>query len=206
MRKLILIAVLSFSTIYVKAQVVDSIKYFITADKPRFFFQLNNRGSFVQNKTAATTSLLLGLSYSKRVKAALTSGKVSSKVYKQMQITDTTITGTLGMWFIGGHFEYSYFKSNKWEISIPIDLAITFSNFSYKYGNNLYITPSRPGIMYEASTTVIYKPFYLIGIGGGVGYRISYFGDSFLTRSFTSVVYNLEFKVYFGDFISRIKK
>ena len=137
----------------------------------------------------------------------MTAGKVTSKVYKNILTSDgDTTPGRLQMWFGGVHFEYSYFKNKHWEISLPISLSLSFSNYNYKEQDKTKITETTPGITYEASTTVIYKPFFLIGIGGGLGYRLSYFEDMYLTKSFTSVIYNLEFKVYLGDLINRIKK
>ncbi len=178
----------------------------MSESKPKFFFQFNNRGSFVQNHTAAVSAILLGLSYSKRVKFALTIGKVTSKVYKNILTqTGNIALGTLQMWFGGIHFEYSYFKNKHWEINLPINLSLSLSNYNYHEQNKTKVTNTHPGITYEASTTLIYKPFSLIGIGGGVGYRLSYFGDLYLTKSFTSIIYNIELKVYFGELINRLK-
>ena len=180
----------------------------MSESKPKFFFQFNNRGSFVQNRTAAVTAFLFGQSYSKRVKFALTAGKVTSKVYKNILTANgDTALGTLQMWFGGIHFEYSYFKNRHWEISLPISLSLSLSNYYiYEESYKINLTNTKPGITYEASTTLIYKPIRFVGFGGGVGYRLSYFGDMYLTKSFTSIIYNLEFKVYIGELVNRLKK
>jgi hypothetical protein len=205
--KKILFILLISSSVLTKAQVIDSIKYFMSKSKPKLFFEFNNRGSFVQNRTAAVSAFLVGASYSKRVKFALTGGKVTSKVYKNI-ITSSgnTSLGILQMWFGGIHFEYSYFKTNHWEISLPISLSLSFSNYSFTDENKTKITDTNPGITYEALTTVIYKPFYLVGFGGGVGYRLSYFDDIYLTKSFTSIIYKVGFKIYIGELINKLKK
>ena len=124
MKKIRLFILFIFIALSAKPQVIDSIKYFMSESKPKFFFQFNNRGSFVQNHTAAVSAILLGLSYSKRVKFALTIGKVTSKVYKNILTqTGNIALGTLQMWFGGIHFEYSYFKNKHWEINLPINFS-----------------------------------------------------------------------------------
>ncbi len=205
------LVVLSFAVFCIPllnfSQGLDSLKYFLNKEKPKFFFQFNNRGSFVQNRTAGVTAVLFGLSYSKRVKTGITGGLVTSKVYNDVVSKDGSLTkGLLQMWFAGVHFEYTYYKTAKLEISLPVSLNAGLSNYKYYYAGKTYYTDNMFGVTYEASTTVIYKPLFFVGIGGGLGYRLSYFPDKYLVRSFTSVIYNLEFKVYFGEIIKRFRK
>ncbi len=203
-RLIVLLAIFCFS-LKTFSQGLDSLRYFLHRENPKFFFQFNNRGSFVQNRTAGVTALLFGLSYSKRVKAGITGGLVTSKVYNEVVSQDGELTkGLLQMWFAGVHFEYTYYKTKRWEISLPVSFNAGWSNYKYNDGGKPYYTDNMFGITYEASTTVIYKPLFFMGIGGGLGYRLSYFPDKYLTRSFTSVIYNLEFKIYFGEIIKKI--
>ena len=189
----------------VVAQGSDSLIYFIENSKPKFFIQFNNRGSFVQNRTAGVTAVLAGVSYAKRVKTGLTGGVVTSKVYNSVVSENgDTVEGLLQMWFAGVHFEYTYYKTSKLEISLPVSINLGVSNYKYFSGKKAYYTENMLGVSYEASTTVIYKPIFFIGIGGGLGYRLSYFPDKYLIRSFTSVIYNLELKFYFGEVIKRL--
>ncbi len=190
------------------AQVIDSIKYFMSEYKPVFFAQLNNRGSFVSNMIAPVTSVVAGVTYDKRVKIGGSIGKVTSKVYKDVYVNNNDMPqkALLRLWFAGGYFEYTYYKQKHLEISIPIHLDIGVSDFSYTQQGETFTTNNKLGLLYEAYTVAIYKPVFFVGIGGGVGYRLSLFdGDTFLTRSFTSVIYDFELKIYFGTLVRKIR-
>ena len=207
MKKLVFYFSIFFLTSNVFPQGADSLFYFINKEKPKFFIQLNNRGSFVQNMTANVSAILLGLSYSKRVKTGITVGVVTSKVYNNITLPNGNETKSLlQMWYAGIHLEYTYYKTKKIEISLPINFSSGLSNYKYYYQNKTYYTKNKLGIIYEASTTIIYKPISFIGLGAGLGYRLSFFNDQYLIKSFTSVIYNFELKIYFREIFGKTKE
>lgn len=164
--------------------------------------KLNNRGSFVANKPAWVTGVLLGLSYKKQFKLGAGYNQVISKITKNYYLEDylgnpvDTFLSTLKLNYFSIYVEYAYFYKPHWEISIPLQLGGGVSRYSYKAGGKTYYTDNHFGFIYEATTSVVYKPVKWFGLAVGFGYRLVLFKEKEIIREFTSPIYSFGIKIY----------
>ena len=184
-----------------KSQLMDNIHVCLQAP-PKPMIKLNNRGSFVANKPAFVTGIVLGLSFNKRLKFGLGYNQVISRIHKDYFLDDylgnpvDTFNSTLKLLYVSGYAEYVYFYKKHWEISIPIQFGAGVSRYSYKARDKTYYTDNRFGFIYEATTDIVYKPVNWLGFGVGFGYRILLFNETEIIRQFSSPIYSFGIKLY----------
>ena len=184
-----------------KSQLMDSIHVCLQAP-PKPMVKLNNRGSFMANKSATVIGLVLGVSFNKRLKFGLGYNQVKSHIYKHYILKDDfgnpedTFNLTLELSYISGYAEYIYFYTKHWEISIPIQFGAGFSRYYYKTSDKTFYTGNHFGFTYEATTDIVYKPVNWVGFGVGFGYRILLFNEPEILRQFSSPIYSFGIKLY----------
>jgi len=183
------------------AQLMDSIHSCLQYS-PKPMIKLNNKGSFVANKSASVVGLVMGLSFNKRLKFGLGYNQVISRIHKNYYLNDylgnpvDTFLSTLKLIYFSTYLEYVYYYKKHWEISIPLKFGIGVSRYAYKAGTKTYYTDNHLGFIYEATTDIVYKPVTWFGLGAGFGYRITLFKELDIIKQFTSPIYSFGIKLY----------
>lgn len=188
-----------------KAQLLDSIAYsFQFRPKPAFI--LNTRNSFITSQAVKIRGVNVGLNFNKTTKVGLGFNWLGTALRKPISNLEEPTEATLRFWFIAPYFEYAFYRSDRWEVSIPIHLGFGRSGYVYEHGGVEHRIDEAGIVLYEPSMTAIFKPIRYLGVGVGTGYRLMLRNNKAIEERFTSPTYTLKFQVYFGEIYRAIAK
>jgi len=194
------------------AQIADSIQSSLQK-KPRFIVGGASKSTFINGYRSPILTVRVGLDFDHRIRigAGLSMLKLSpyepgrdnTPFYLDKIVTDTGGTYTfhpaLEFRYVNLFLEYVYYKSGKWQFSIPIQFGIGSS--SYKYTDNGEdITESKHTILlYEPAVSGQYKITKWFGAGLDVGYRLMLINNKNIGSKFNSPVYDIKVIVYWRE-------
>ncbi len=161
--------------------------------------QLDNRNSFVSASRARISGVKFGLDYNTKFKLGMGIHFLRDSILKDQFVGNDTITSNLNMTYINTYAEYVYYRSRKWEFSMPIHIGIGNTRYEYKYNDEKVEVNKKVVIIYEATLNGHYKIFKWVGISGGIGYRIMLKNNSAIEENFNSPIYHLGVKIFLGD-------
>jgi hypothetical protein len=183
------------------AQLISSLKDQFK-QKPKFSLRFDTRNSFIANKAAKIRGIKFGLDYGKDVTVGMSFNWLDKKfsTTKNVMQGEDTVVAHLDFGYLGAYFEYTFYRTEHWEISIPVQIGIGSTFFGFRDEKNkqqrLY---QKPIIVYEPSMTADYKFWRYLGVGAGVGYRLMLVNNKDIEGNFNSPIYVLKLKVYLGD-------
>ena len=141
--------------------------------KPRFFFQFDRYNSFVSNRGANCSGFKTGLEYAKKYRFGIGFYNLKSDIieYKTLNEQDAanapndTVKARLNMITIPFCFEYVFYDKGPWQFSLPINLGIGETYFSYfdKEGKEKRLRDA-PIVDYEVAITGQYKILKWFGV------------------------------------------
>lgn len=190
------------------AQLISSLKKEFQ-QKPKFSLRFDTRNSFISNKAAKIRGIKFGLDYGKDVTVGMSFNWLDKKfsTTKEVKVGADTLEANLDFGYLGFYFEYTFFRTEHWEISIPVQLGFGSTYFAYKDGNDKQKRLSqKPIIVYEPSMTADYRFWRYLGVGAGVGYRLMLVNNKDIEGNFNSPIYVLKLKVYLGDIYKDVFK
>lgn len=188
---------LSVSSIY--SQMFESIAESLK-EKPKLYFNLGTRNSFITNQYAKVRDIKAGVTYNKQFTLALGYSWLNSDFETTLK---NNVNAKLRMRYITPYMEYSFLEKNNIEVTIPVHLGMGMSFYqdeNKKQYNKSFI------LTYEPAMTLTYRFFKYFGIGGGLGYRLMLVGNNSINENFTSPIYLVKFKLFFGDIYNDIFK
>jgi len=194
---LLLTLVLFLSINQGKSQILDSIKIALKA-KPKFNIKGDNRNSFISTRRARINGVKIMLEYNNRFNYGIGYNFLSSDINKTLYNVynqGDTINSKLKMRYIGFFAEYTFYNEKKYQMSIPIQLGLGYSN--YEYSNKILYR--RPIVIYETSLQGHYKIIPWVGIGLGAGYRIMLLNNKNIDFKLNSPFYVFKILIFFGD-------
>lgn len=191
----------------VKSQFLDSLSASFK-HRPKLTAFFDTRNSLVNNEFMKMRGIKGGLTFNKTVTIAAGYNWMED-LREPIDIEDTAGVATnkafRQLWYVSGYFEYVFYKSKHWDASIPLQIGAGRTNQRYlDVDNEAVLTPKKTVVFYEASMTLVYKPIKYIGLGGGLGYRLTLFKPKEVTTRFTAPLYTLKFNIYFGEIFNAI--
>ena len=185
------------------AQLFDSIAASFQY-KPKFALKLDTRNSFITQQVARVRGIKVGLNFNNTTQFGIGVNWLASDFSKLRTIrTNEGIKQQevkLRYWFISPYFEYAFYRTRRWDVSVPIQLGFGSSLFHYENEQGEQVRVDRGGIIvYEPAMTTIYKPVVWAGVGLGIGYRISLLNNKNIGETFNSPTYTVKLNVYFGE-------
>lgn len=203
-KKLALLSLLLFTFSFVtEAQLADSIRVALKA-KPRFSFRLDNRHSFTATTSSKILGFKIGAEFDTRFRVGgglnILSSYLSKPVYMDSAgfITDT-IPSYLKMTYMGYFIEYVFFRTKRWEFSIPLQVGIGNTRYEYVYNMKKHSRDRSLIVNYEANITGHYKIFDWFGVGAGIGYQLMLKDNPAIKENFNTPVYVFKLKVFLGE-------
>lgn len=174
--------------------------------KPKLLFQIDAYNSFVSKEPANTFGYRAGLEFNRRVRLGIGYYKLTSDIVKPRPVTgvferDSILNAQLDMFFIPVFFEYIFYNTDPWEISVPINIGAGKSYFwFYKNAN------ADRGRVDEKTVALItitaagqYKILPWFGVGAGLGFRVMLKDNSNINENFNSVIYSLGLRVFVDE-------
>lgn len=173
---------------------------------PKFEFRLDSRNSFINTTSVRVFGIKAGIQYADKLSFGLGYNFLLSNIRKDIRLGNESIEGKLKFRMISPYIEYTFYRDEKWELSIPVQLGFGSSFYQLK-GDGFDEKINRQFVIsYEPAITFHYRVLRYFGLGMGVGYRLMLKHNSAVEEKFTSPVYLFKFKLYFQDLLKDIKK
>lgn len=181
-----------------KAQMMDSIANSFSF-KPRPVFKFNARNSFIASRTARINGFQLGANFNNTVEVGAGYNWLQSNKYDARPVPQGVEIFELKFQFISAYFDYTFHKSKRWQLSIPLQLGVGKSYFGA-----IQINPGERHsedwiVLYEPGMTAEFRPIRFVGIGMGMGYRLMLKNNKAIDQGFTSPIYLLKGLIYLGE-------
>lgn len=169
--------------------------------EPRPVFALGTRNAFVTNDFAKMRHVFVGLNYQNVTRVGVSFNWLT-KGFRDNSYTP--YPDNLRMLYIAPHIEYVFFRTQHWELNIPVQLGLGMSYlYSIEIDNNNQPKNVRSDkgfiALYEPAMTAQYRFLKYFAVGAGAGFRLMLRNNPKLNENFNSLVYMAWFKVFFGD-------
>ncbi len=144
-----------------------------------------------------------GLSFNNQLTIGIGYNWLSDRFYQNAMVNGELRELRLRFRYIAPFIEYSFYRKGNWEATIPLQIGFGRSFLQSDKTKNKYTTHRGSFVVYEPVMTVEYKFFNLIGVGGGLGYRIMLKNNRQIDQHFGSPVFVLKIRLIFGEAFRR---
>ena len=173
--------------------------------KPKFEFRLDSRSSFINQTGVRVFGVKAGLQFDEKLSFGLGYNFLNSSIKRSVPSNGISYRSELKFRVLSPYIEYVFYRDERWELSIPVQIGFGFSFFDNIQNEG----PSRLNrefvVSYEPAITFQYRIFSYFGLGAGVGYRLMLKPNSKIDEQFTSPVYLFKVKVYFQDILNELR-
>jgi hypothetical protein len=166
-------------------RILDSIKYYVTTQKPTFLLELDGRNSFIREAPVTIDGVRAGLDFGNKVRlfiGAYWSRHKVSRTYTQHIYTpnERVVRQELSMFYVAPTLEYVVYNSKRWELAVPARVGFGKGNRKrYDATTGTLIEESRPGFVpLEFSFRAMYRITDWLNVSAGLGYRYAIFSSS----------------------------
>lgn len=200
---LIITSVLLFS-LGVKAQFLDTLKYSIR-QTPKPYGSLDFSRALGKNNGTDVIGYRLGIVQNKRLYSGLgyyrfNTDKVYDITVQTKNETDTVVPSQLKLRFLTLNAEYVFYRDNKFQMSVPVNLG--YGNSFYQYfiseGEKQKTTRSGSAIA-TIGINANYKIVPWFGFGVGMGYATTMGSNKISEQNFKSITYSFGLNIYFAE-------
>lgn len=196
---------MSFSDISSQTINLSDSLYQVLRHKPTPAFKFDTRNSFITGNSAKVYGIKGGLSFNKTLTIGIGYNFIGTDLAENLTIGNEIRAGQIKMRYVAPFIEYSFYKKGNWEVMVPVQLGIGQSFIRYDAKGQRTDIKKDNILLYEPGMTVEYKLFKLIGIGGGLGYRIMLKNNRQIEQQFTSPVYVIRIRLIFDEVIKKAK-
>jgi len=175
--------------------------------KVKFMAKLETRNSFVQTRHVTFMAVRLGVELKVPLKMGVgynwILSRFNSQLYNPAEYPQGGGTAQLRMRYVFVYSDYSFYKEDNWELSVPLQLGI---------GETYYRSPkvgqfaSGVVVPLEAGVAVSYLFTPWVGFGVGLGYRVMLKGNKRVKERFNSPYYELKLNILFTEILRGLKK
>ena len=181
------------------AQLLDSLKVIIKS-KSSIDLRLESRYSFIDNDFAGITGFRVGVSFRRKLRFGGGVSWLKSKIYQYEYLPNeyNVLVSTpkyLRLAYICLYADFVFYKTQRWQVSVPIQTGIGASWFQYEKAYNLNSSKKYILMLYEPGIATQFKIFKWFGLGVDVGYRFVLKNNKYVGERFNSPTY--AFKILF---------
>lgn len=186
-----------------EAQVMDTLRASI-ARKARFTFKLDTRNSFITNRRAEIFGVKLGVEFDRKLRIGGGVHWLTSKLHKRTYLTSSaglpdSVDARLSFRYFAYYIEYVFYKTNRWELSIPFQLGLGDSRYRYDYEGNSFVTGRKMVVIYEPGISTQYKVLRWLGAGADVGLRVMVVNNKAIKENFNSPMYAFKVLIWYDE-------
>jgi hypothetical protein len=183
----------------------DSL-YRVLQHRPSLSIKADTRNSFITGNHAKVYGLKAGLSFNKTLTIGIGYNFIGTRLTEELIIGREVYDGQIKMSYIAPFVEYSFYKKGPWEAMVPVQFGVGQSFIRYDVEGIRKDIRKDNILLYELGMNVEYKIFNLIGLGGGVGYRIMLKNNHEINQQFTSPVYVIRIRLIFDEILRHARK
>lgn len=207
LRAVLIVSWLLCAHVYV-AQTVnlsDSLRH-VFQQKAVLTAKLDSRNSFISGRSARVHGVKAGVSFGKRFSLGLGYNWIKQgAVNQEVRVGSNLFEADVNLRYIAPFAEYSFYKKGNWEATIPVQIGFGRSFLLYNNGYQKERVFQHSVILYEPGMSLEYKILNLVGVGGGLGYRIMLKNNPEIDHSFTSPIYVIRFRLIFDEIYKQAK-
>lgn len=172
--------------------------------KPSFIFKMDTRNSFISNRRGEIFGIKLGVEFDKKLRVGGGVHWLTSALTSDRYITGSTgktdvVPAYLDLAYLAYYIEYVYFKTKRWELSIPFQFGGGYSKYEYSYGGNNFSDSKKMIAIYEPGISTQFKIFRWMGVGADIGLRVMVLNNSSIKQNFNSPTYAFKFLVWYDE-------
>ena len=200
------------SFIFSNAQVVDSMRVSFHS-KPKIIVGANTKNTFINGFSSPVYTLSAGLDFNHTVRigagysflrlSKYKNGRDNTPFYLDKSFSDTSgahlVHPALTFSYVNLFFEYVYFKSKKWQFSVPLQLGVGGSSYKYNFNGEKITEEKDMVLLYEPTVSGQYRILKWFGVGLDVGYRMMLIRNKNIGYKFNSPIYNAGIVIYWGE-------
>lgn len=186
--------------------------------RPRLVGGLSTRNTFIQGFNAPILSIKAGAEFQKKLrlgagfcflKSPDYNGRDQTPFIYQKYVWSSSgipekVPSFLKLRYFCYFVDYVYYKKNRWELSVPVQIGLGKSKYEYKWQGVTYTEKEEFVFLYEPSIAVNYHVLRWLGFGVDVGYRFVNIGSRFVGNDFNSPVYDLKMMIFWGEVVKAI--
>lgn len=184
------------------AQYMDTLRTAF-AGKKSLDLGFDSRNSFVDHNRVSIQSIKVGVEFGKKIALGLGYAWLSNSTpvidkhtfYDGDLHKDTCVSRQLSFNYFRFYVNYIYYKSRRWEFSIPLQAGIGKIGFTYDYKGKKRMSDEGFCFLYEPEVNVQFKVLRWLGVEGDLGYRFLFKDNKFIKNTFNSPI------ISFGVFI-----
>lgn len=189
------------------AQMFDTIARSFR-EKPSLYFNWGSQYSFISNQFASVTNIKAGVDFGGSFKLGLAYNWLTKKFpVRSMRLEGKSRDARLHFNYAALFAEYSFFRNERWEATIPVQIGAGFSHYSYM--NDLAERThlkKKFFVLYEPMMTIQYRFLRYFGVGCGVGFRLMLINTTVIPEQFISPLLLVKTKLFVGDLWRDITK
>jgi hypothetical protein len=191
--KLYLLLLLTLGRLAGSAQYLDTLRKAFGGRKS-LDAGFDARNSFVDNDRISVQMVKLGVVFGKKISMGLGYAWLSSRtpVFNTYRFFDedlghdTFITRRLAFSYFRFYVNYIYYKSRRWEFSLPLQAGVGKLGYKYRYNDQEFRTNEGMCFLYEPEIDVKFRILRWLGAEGDVGYRFMLKNNRFIKNTFNS--------------------
>lgn len=203
--------VLFFSSLLIRgaggeasAQVIDSIRAALHK-RPNLIGSFGTNTSFINGFDSPVFTMNGELDFGHRVRFGLgvswlqlspyRKGRDNTPFYLDKFILNSqgktdTVHPALSFTHFDLYLEYVFYKTKRWQFSVPLILGAGNSKYKYSYNEENFTEHKHFILLYQPAVSGYYKIFRWFGVGLDVGYRMMIVSNRSIDSKFNSPVYN----------------
>ena len=185
------------------AQVMDSLRAGIDR-RASFTFKFDTRNSFISNRRGEIFGVKLGVEFDRKLRVGggvhwLTSALSADRVMTDAAGKPVIVPAYLQMRYLAYYVEYVYFKTKRWELSIPFQFGGGDTRYSYEHAGRTYTDSKKIIAIYEPGISTQFKIFRWMGVGADVGLRVMVINNKAIKENFNSPTYAFKLLVWYDE-------
>lgn len=191
---------LFFWVIFTKHAMAQGVDEFTESlhKKRSFYFAWDSKATFITNSYAQVKSVKLGLDFGGKTKFGIGYNWYKGNIVRTVESGDAIAKANLKFRYVSLFTEYVYFLNKHWEATIPAQLGMGLHQYQKEFSKDIIPKTGGLFLIYEPSSTIMYRFLRYFGVGLGIGYRIVLLtGSNPLNERFSSPVLSFRTKIYF---------
>lgn len=169
----------------------------------RIVFQFDNRYSIIDGSLVGINGLKLAVEWRGRLRAGAGGYLLSNGIPSQEEVPAGLPAGTtaeLRFRYVAAYAEYLFIRSNRWELSAPLQLGVGrfFTSFEHPNGDRSKNVKSTVWLL-EPSASGHFRVFPWFGVGMGAGWRETLFVQHSLDEALDGPIFYGRVKLFLGD-------
>lgn len=109
--------------------------------------------------------------------------------YDSERKIDTTVNRRLSIQYLCFYFNYIYYKSRRWEFSVPLQIGAGKISYNYQYFGRSRKDDAGYCFLYEPEVNVKFTALRWLGVEADLGYRFLFQQNHFIRNTFNSPLF-----------------